>query len=169
MELKPPDKHNNDTTNGDEELLQIQTCFQLDEYQLKSRTAMLQEVLQLERDFHDLSGVYKQVQTLVGQQAEPIAQVTENVESTQICVEQGTQHLRQALKYQKAAYPLLGAVIGTCVAGPVGFLVGIKTGGLLALSGGVLGYTGGKVLKKDISSAALEPEAEIATPAQERI
>lgn len=172
MELKPPDKNSpHDTTNDDDDVNQlppIETCFQLTDYQLKARSAMLQEVVGLERDFQDLFGVFKQVQVLVHEQAEPVQRVAENVECTQIAVEQGTAHLRAALKYQKAAYPLLGAVIGTCVAGPFGLIVGMKAGVLGALGGGVLGYTGGKVLNKE-SAAAIpqEPEPETATQALE--
>lgn len=166
MELRPPETiqpyYEEDSVNVDE-LQPIQACFQLNEYQLKARTAMLNEVVQLEKDFQDMLGIYKQVQTMVHEQGESINQVERNIESTQIAVAEGTQHLRTALKYQKAAYPLLGAVIGTCVLGPFGLIAGMKTGTLLALGGGMLGYTGGKVLKKDVNSSEQEPE--IATQA----
>ena len=36
-------------------------------------------------------------------------------------------------------YPLAGAVIGTCIGGPVGLLAGLKVGGLTALGCGILG------------------------------
>lgn len=36
-------------------------------------------------------------------------------------------------------YPLAGAVLGTCVGGPIGLLAGIKIGTLAALGGGFLG------------------------------
>lgn len=132
-----------------EDLPPIQTCFALDEYQIKARAALLHDVESLEKEFQDLSGVFKQVSQMVHQQAEPVARIAQNVEVTEVAVEQGTQHLRTALKYQKAAYPLMGAIIGTCVAGPLGLLAGMKTGGLLALGGGMLGFTGGKILKKE--------------------
>lgn len=157
LELKPPDKQRH-LVNGDsnldyieefEDLPPIQACFELDEYQLKARTAIMNDVVSLEKEFQDLSGIFKQVSQMVHEQAEPVARVAQNVEETEIAVEQGTSHLRTALKYQKAAYPLMGAIIGTCVAGPLGMLAGMKTGGLLALGGGVLGFTGGKILKKE--------------------
>ena len=36
-------------------------------------------------------------------------------------------------------YPLAGAFLGTCLGGPVGFLAGVKIGGLAAVGGGILG------------------------------
>lgn len=158
LELKPPDKNKQQLVNGDtdldyieefEDLPPIQACFELDEYQLRARTALMNDVVGLEREFQDLSGIFKQVSQMVHEQTEPVARVAQNVEETQIAVEQGTHHLRTALKYQKAAYPLMGAIIGTCVAGPLGLLAGLKTGGILAFGGGVLGFTGGKILKKE--------------------
>lgn len=45
-------------------------------------------------------------------------------------------------------YPITGALIGTCIGGPVGLLAGLKIGGLAALGGTVLGFAGGSGLKK---------------------
>lgn len=43
---------------------------------------------------------------------------------------------------------LCGAVLGFCVAGPVGMVTfGLKAGSLAAVGGGLLGVTGGTVLK----------------------
>ena len=36
-------------------------------------------------------------------------------------------------------YPLAGAFLGSCLGGPVGFLAGVKIGGLAAVGGGILG------------------------------
>lgn len=43
---------------------------------------------------------------------------------------------------------MTGAIVGTCVGGPLGLIAGIKVGGLAALGCGVLGYVGGKFIKK---------------------
>ncbi len=45
-------------------------------------------------------------------------------------------------------YPITGALIGTCIGGPVGLLAGLKIGGLAALGGTVLGFASGSGLKK---------------------
>lgn len=126
----------------------------------------MHDVVALEREFSDLSGIFQQVSQMVHEQAEPVQRVAQHVEETQIAVEQGTNHLRTALKYQKAAYPLMGAIIGTCVAGPLGLLAGMKTGGLLALGGGMLGFTGGKILKKEDAIEGTVPAAEFSATEQ---
>ena len=36
-------------------------------------------------------------------------------------------------------YPVAGALLGTCLGGPVGMLAGVKIGGLAAIGGSVFG------------------------------
>ena len=36
-------------------------------------------------------------------------------------------------------YPMAGAVLGTCLGGPVGLLAGVKIGGLAAVGGSIFG------------------------------
>ncbi len=38
-----------------------------------------------------------------------------------------------------AMYPVAGALLGTCLGGPVGLLAGVKLGGIAALGGSVFG------------------------------
>ena len=38
-----------------------------------------------------------------------------------------------------AIYPVAGAVLGTCLGGPVGLVAGVKLGGLAAIGGSVFG------------------------------
>ena len=38
-----------------------------------------------------------------------------------------------------AIYPVAGAVLGTCIGGPVGLLAGVKIGGLAAIGGSMFG------------------------------
>jgi hypothetical protein len=38
-----------------------------------------------------------------------------------------------------AIYPVAGALLGTCIGGPVGLLAGVKIGGLAAIGGSVFG------------------------------
>lgn len=68
----------------------------------------------------------------------------------------------QAATYKLAALPVAGALLGGIVGGPIGLLAGFKVAGLAAaLGGGVLGFTGGKLIQKkkqkmikDLSSAS---------------
>lgn len=73
--------------------------------------------------------------------------MAKHVEETQIAVIQGESSLRQALRYKKAMYPMCGALIGTCLGGPIGMVAGLKAGGLAAIGCGILGFTGGSAIK----------------------
>ena len=45
--------------------------------------------------------------------------------------------------------PVAGAVVGGLIGGPIGLIAGFKMAGVAAaVGGGVLGYQGGKVLKR---------------------
>lgn len=71
-----------------------------------------------------------------------VGSVEENIEETHINVTKGARFLEKAAKYKAAAYPLAGALLGTCIGGPVGLLAGLKIGGLTALGCGILGEFG---------------------------
>lgn len=73
------------------------------------------------------------------EQKEHIDRVEDNIEISNSNVESGARFLEKASKYKMMTYPLVGAVIGTCIGGPIGLLAGLKLGGLTALGGGVLG------------------------------
>ena len=47
-----------------------------------------------------------------------------------------------------AGLPLAGAMFGLCLGGPVGLLAGVKLGGVAAVGGSILGYTGASVIKE---------------------
>ena len=44
--------------------------------------------------------------------------------------------------------PLVGAVCGMCLGGPIGLLVGVKIGGLAAVGGSILGYSGAQAAQE---------------------
>lgn len=69
------------------------------------------------------------------------------IEETNVNVEEGEKFLSKAARYKVAAYPLVGALLGTCIGGPVGLIAGVKVGGLAALGCGILG----KVLYNRVS------------------
>lgn len=85
---------------------------------------------------------------MVVTQAEHVDHVQENVEVAQVQVEEGEQQLATALKYKQTMYPILGGLMGMAVCGPVGLVVGLKAGSLACVSGGIVGFAGGKFLKK---------------------
>ena len=47
-----------------------------------------------------------------------------------------------------AGLPMIGAILGMCLGGPVGILAGVKIGGLAAVGGSILGYTGASVVSE---------------------
>ena len=50
-----------------------------------------------------------------------------------------SHHPQQATRPASRMYPMAGAVVGSCIGAPVGFLAGIKIGGLASLSGIIFG------------------------------
>lgn len=114
----------------------------------------MHELESLHRDLQDLNGIYHQLHETVEEQGETVAQIATHVEETQVAVVQGESSLRQALRYKKAMYPMCGALIGTCLGGPIGMVAGLKAGGLAAIGCGILGFTGGSAIKNSEQATA---------------
>ena len=53
-------------------------------------------------------------------------------------MEDSCQDQREGFSTSKV-YPMAGAILGTCLGGPVGLLAGIKIGGLAAVGGSIFG------------------------------
>uniref|UniRef100_A0ABI7X612 STX17-like N-terminal domain-containing protein n=1 Tax=Felis catus TaxID=9685 RepID=A0ABI7X612_FELCA len=80
---------------------------------------------------------------------EKIDSIEDHVNRAAVNVEEGTKNLGKAAKYKLAALPVAGALIGGVVGGPIGLLAGFKVAGIAAaLGGGVLGFTGGKLIQR---------------------
>lgn len=73
------------------------------------------------------------------EQKEDVEKVETNVEGTHENVIQAEQSLRKAAKLKKMSYPLIGAVVGSCVGGPIGCLAGAKVGVFATVTCFVLG------------------------------
>ncbi|KAL9869797.1 syntaxin-17 isoform 2-T3 [Geothlypis trichas] len=103
----------------------------------------------LEGDLVELSQLVTEFSLLVCSQQEKIDRIEEHVNSAAANVEEGTKNLGKAAKYKLAALPVAGAVIGGVVGGPIGLLAGFKVAGIAAaLGGGILGFTGGKLIQR---------------------
>uniref|UniRef100_A0A452RDV3 t-SNARE coiled-coil homology domain-containing protein n=1 Tax=Ursus americanus TaxID=9643 RepID=A0A452RDV3_URSAM len=88
-------------------------------------------------------------ETLEASQQEKIDSIEDHVNRAAVNVEEGTKNLGKAAKYKLAALPVAGALIGGVVGGPIGLLAGFKVAGIAAaLGGGVLGFTGGKLIQR---------------------
>ena len=75
-----------------------------------------------------------------------------------------------------AGLPMIGALMGMCLGGPVGILAGVKIGGLAAVGGSILGYTGASVVseQKELREYIDEhyeqqPELYVQTPMEEAL
>lgn len=103
----------------------------------------------LEADLVELSQLVTEFSVLVNSQQENIDSIEDRVSSAAVNVEEGTKNLGKAAKYKLAALPVAGALIGGVVGGPIGLLAGFKVAGIAAaIGGGVLGFTGGKLIQR---------------------
>lgn len=150
LNLQSQNSNYDDDSREDElvNLPQIQAEFEMNEHQLRSREACLAEFEHLQREIEDIQELFCKLNGTVVEQKADVQAVEDNVVESQVHIEEAEKNLRQALTYKKAMYPLCGAILGFCVAGPVGMVTfGLKAGSLAAVGCGILGATGGTVLK----------------------
>ncbi|KAK6165853.1 hypothetical protein SNE40_022683 [Patella caerulea] len=102
----------------------------------------------LQEDLVDLNTMIHQYSAVVQEQEEKVDTIEDKIETAYTSVQQGTSSLGQAAKYKAAIFPVAGAVIGGVLGGPIGLVAGLKLGGAAAVSGGVVGFFGGRYLKK---------------------
>lgn len=72
-------------------------------------------------------------------QREHVDTIEDNIVETEVNVTGGAKLLQKAAKLKVAAYPIAGALLGTCIGGPVGLIAGLKLGGITAIGCGLLG------------------------------
>jgi len=70
---------------------------EIDVEQLQEREKAIR---QLESDILDVNTIFKDLATLVHDQGEVVDSIEHNIESTQVRVQEGTEHLRQAETYK---------------------------------------------------------------------
>lgn len=128
---------------------QITSSYDRQADELRHRAECLKEMENLQKDIVEIQDLFQAVHKMAHGQAEMVTAVEENVEVTQIHVEQGETALRKALRYKKAIYPMCGALLGSCIGGPIGLVVGLKAGGLAAIGGGLAGFAGGRYIKNE--------------------
>ena len=71
-----------------------------EEYDMEQLQERERSIRQLESDILDVNTIFKDLATLVHDQGEMIDSIEANVESTQVRVSEGTEHLRQAETYK---------------------------------------------------------------------
>ncbi|XP_025408670.1 syntaxin-17-like isoform X2 [Sipha flava] len=98
-----------------------------EEKQKKERMLAIEsDVKNVERDMQDIQDLFRDLSKLVNEQKEDVGKIETHVEATQENVIQAEQSLHKAAKLKKMSYPLIGAVVGSCVGGPLGCLAGAK-------------------------------------------
>ncbi|KAK0073035.1 hypothetical protein PV326_013853, partial [Microctonus aethiopoides] len=102
----------------------------------------------LQKDLHQLYQLFVNFNKLIHDQKEQVNAIENGVIGSIENIREGTKYLEKTSKLKVAMYPLIGALIGTCIGGPVGLIAGLKFGGLTAISCGVLGFTGATILQK---------------------
>lgn len=128
---------------------EITSAYNREDDEIRQREECLKEMETLQQEIVDIQDLFQTVHSMTHDQAPMVNAVEENVEVTQGYVEEGETALRRALKYKKAIYPMCGALLGSCIGGPIGLIVGLKAGGLAALGGGLVGFAGGKYIKEE--------------------
>ncbi|XP_014483132.1 PREDICTED: syntaxin-17 [Dinoponera quadriceps] len=152
--LTPPSTPTN-TSELPHPLANVQ--LQVEQEDLQHQQDCLQVWNSLQGDIQQLHELFVEFDKVVNDQKEMIVNTENNIEETQINVRKGATFLEKASKYKTAAYPLAGALLGTCIGGPIGLIAGLKIGGLTAAGCGFLGFTGGALLrKKQIDSHKVE-------------
>lgn len=102
----------------------------------------------LEADVEDIHTLFQDCAKLVQQQGESVNSIEQNVQIANENIAEGEKNLLKAVRLKSGTYPIMGALIGSCVGGPVGFLAGFKLGGLAAIGCSLIGFTGGRILKE---------------------
>lgn len=118
---------------------QVEDKLQQEYDDILCREACLTAWDSLQTDIQELHELFVSFDKIVQEDKETVQNIQDNIEETEINVIKGYKNVKLAARYKAALYPLTGAVIGTCVAGPIGLLAGLKIGGLSAMAGGFLG------------------------------
>ena len=80
---------------------------------------------------------------------ETVQDVNDNIDAHNENAEATLEQRREGIS-TSAVYPMAGAVLGTCLGGPVGFLAGVKIGGLAAVGGSLFGKTASFCMQRNI-------------------
>lgn len=142
-------------TELENEEYQKQIIVKIDEERWNSEilAQRAQEMEKLEENCRAVNEMLRDVFQIIHEQAPAVERIEDVVEESHEHVVTAQKELAQvAAKINGSAYPLLGAVLGVAIGGPLGFLAGLKIGTLIGLTGSVIGFSGGKVLKMKVQN-----------------
>lgn len=149
---KPSECNDNVTESnykhGTETISNVHDELQILEEDIMKKNECLRAYNAFQDEIQELNDLCKNFSVLVQDQAESVNAVDNHTLDSAEHVNKGNRLLAKAAKYNTAAFPIAGAIIGTAIGGPLGVLLGAKIGSVLAVGGMALGYTGGRILKK---------------------
>ncbi|XP_029052267.1 syntaxin-17 [Osmia bicornis bicornis] len=148
LPISPPDLPKSKDQAKEHPLDNRYVQLQEEQQELQRQQACLHAWNSLQGDIHHLHQLFVDFNKIVDDQKELVNTAEDDIEETHVNVIEGGKFLEKAARYKVAMYPIAGAVIGTCIGGPVGLIAGLKVGGLTALGCGILGFTGASLLKK---------------------
>nr|XP_034173664.1 syntaxin-17 [Osmia lignaria] len=148
LPISPPDLPKSKDQAKEHPLDNRYVQLQEEQQELQRQQACLHAWDSLQGDIHHLHQLFVDFNKIVDDQKELVNTAEDDIEETNVNVKEGEKFLVKAVRYKAAMYPIAGAVIGTCIGGPVGLIAGLKVGGLTALGCSILGFTGASLLKK---------------------
>uniref|UniRef100_A0A0C9RJ84 STX17_1 protein n=1 Tax=Fopius arisanus TaxID=64838 RepID=A0A0C9RJ84_9HYME len=142
MKFEPPpkvpaqdDNSEDSGLHGDKAFLNLQTEIE----DLRRQEACLHAWNSLQGELQQLHQLFVDFNKLIHDQRERVDTIEDNIVETEDNVTGGAKFLQRAAKFKVATYPIAGALIGSCIGGPIGLMAGLKLGGLTAIGGGLLG------------------------------
>jgi len=133
----------NDNTSPEGEPSDFQNCLMVatDESLLAEQNVMFARLQQDIADVHELEQLLSVELTVQDVKLDVVAETVEEANTT---MSKGVEELQQAstIKFAGLGMSLTGALIGAAIAGPVGFIAGLKSGaalGVCALAGAATG------------------------------
>lgn len=148
LPLSRPESPKNEDQKEEHPLNDRNVLLQKVEQDLQDEQACLHTWNNLQEEISQFHEMFIDINKILNDQRVLVDKVESDVEETEVNVTEGEKLLAKAARYKVAMYPLAGVIIGTCVGGPIGLVAGLKIGGLAAIGGGLLGFTGATILKK---------------------
>lgn len=106
------------------------------------------EIINITNDLKELAEINAEINKMVGEQGEQLNYINQNIENSEINIDNGLNELSKAFNYSKTtlATTVFGCIIGGAIGGPIGAASGMKVGGAIGLGaggavfGGSIGY-----------------------------
>jgi len=125
------------------------------------------DYMQLSSMVRDLASSFAQLREVAESQQANIDRASDGIDAARLETAEGEAQLRQASRYKALGMVLAGGVTGAAVGGPLGALVGLKTGlvslgvgaGLIGAGGALLGATAAKQMQR-ARFVSLQPDIE---------